>query len=126
MTGVQTCALPICDLGPGHSGYVLKALNETSLAIILMNPARDWERNFRFILEMVKTRNIPWAVVINKYRDEDRFLREVSSFCKSESVPLLGIIPFSPELDSEKSCNFHDSNSKMEPIFAEIWERVWG
>jgi len=118
--------LAICDLGPGNSSYVTTALKGSSLAIILLNPARGWKRNTRFLLDILKDHTIPFAIVINKYRKEEGFLREVTDFCRMESVPLLGIIPYSADLRGEKSCNFNDCNSEMETIFAAILEGAVG
>jgi len=117
-------AVSICDLGPGNSGFVLSALKNTTLALIVQRPARGWERNIRFLLDALRGKHIAGSVVINKYRGESGFLNEVETFCESEQLPLLGVIPFYGELEISNNRITDMPGKEIDPIFAAIWEKI--
>jgi len=123
---VAMYSISICDMGPGTSGYVLTALKNTTLAIIVLKPVGGWKRNIHFLQCALKGKNIPFSIVINKFRDETWFADEVQEFCELERVSLLGIIPFMSFGYNEKTFSINANGLENESIFASIWEKVAG
>jgi MinD superfamily P-loop ATPase len=121
---IKPGSISICDLGPGISGYVAAALKETSLALIVLKPARGWERNTQFLLSLLKEKAIPVGIVINKYRNESGFLDEVKLFCSTSNASLMGVIPFESFEPGEKSLDINAFSLKNESIFASILEQL--
>ncbi|NVO20435.1 MAG: hypothetical protein HXX13_12080 [Bacteroidetes bacterium] len=121
---INTGSLAICDLSPGISGYVLTALRDATLAILVINPSRGWLRNIQFLLGALKERSIPFGLVINKYKGEASFLEEVERFSKIKKVPVFGVISHRDFKDNEKYMPLNEADLENESIFATIWEKV--
>jgi MinD superfamily P-loop ATPase len=117
-------SIAVCDMGPGVSGYVLTAVKNSTLAIIVLKPARGWKRNIEFLLDMFEHQKIPVGIVINKYREEQGFLNEVEDFCSIGNIQLLGILPYFLSDKLEKSLDTNAIGSENESIFAPIWNKV--
>jgi len=117
-------SLAICDLGPGVSGFVLAALRETDLAIILLKPARGWKRNIQPVRGYLTEKKISHGFVINKYRNETGFLEEVEAFCRQEHLPLFGVIPYSQEMHSAASKNDLKILPFTKLLVAPVWNGI--
>lgn len=120
----KTDSLAICDLGPGISGFVLAALRETDMAVIVLKPSRGWTRNIQPIRGYLMEKKIPYGFIINKYRAETGFLEEVEAFCRHEKIPLFGTIPFNPELDNKSPEVSLRNFSDMGPPVSDIWNSL--
>jgi len=123
---IKPGSIAICDTGPGVSGYVLTAIRDTTLAVIVLKPARGWKRNIDYLLGMLEEEKITFGIVINKFRDEKGFFTEVEEFCKSGNIPLLGVIPYFTDDTEKKSLDSYAIGSENESIFAPIWKKVTG
>jgi MinD superfamily P-loop ATPase len=117
-------SLSICDLGPGVSGYVQTALRDSSFSIIVQRPARGWLRNVQFLVDALKEKEIPFGLLINKFRGEEGFVKEAEEFCTKAKSPLLGIIPDFHEWKDQKYVDSNQLSSEMDSIFAGILDRV--
>jgi len=122
---VQEHTISLCDAGPGTSGYVHAALHDAALAVILIKPSRGWTRNIQFLLELLQSKGVAPGIVINKYREEEGFLNEVNTYCKTQSIPLLGVIPYLPELEIDPFKCFFVNNTNIDSIFARVLKEIF-
>lgn len=121
---VNNDSVTLCDAGPGISGFVQAAMTDVTLAVIVVKPSRGWTRNIQFLLELLQGKRIKPGIVINKYRNETGFLHEVNDFCKKQSIPLLGLIPFIPALENNALNCFFVNNSEIDSIFAPVLNEI--
>ena len=115
-------ALVICDFGPGTGISVSVGLSKMNIAVIILQPAADWERNLTAMLDMTGKINIPAGLILNKVNDDMLYVSEVKAFCSEHSIPLLGILPSDEGLDLKADCHEADGSGALDRSLMEIWE----
>ncbi|MDF2952488.1 MAG: CobQ/CobB/MinD/ParA family protein [Anaerocolumna sp.] len=84
----------IIDCPPGTSCNVVTALRYADAAILVTEPSEFSLHDLKLAIELVKQYEIPYGVVINK---DDGMENRITSFCKQDNIPLLGVIPYSKD-----------------------------
>ena len=101
MTGVQTCALPICDVvcggfaAPIREGYASKVLIVTSgekMALYAANNINNAVKNFED-----RSYAKVYGIVLN-HRNVENETEKVTEFADSVGLPIVGEVPRSDEI----------------------------
>jgi MinD superfamily P-loop ATPase len=83
----------ILDSPPGTSCNAVQSLRDSDYAILVTEPTAFGLHDLKMAVEVVKERNIPFGVVINK---SDEYAPSIRSFCEQNHIVILGEIPYDP------------------------------
>ncbi len=92
--GSLECDLLMVDGPPGIGCPVIAACAGADLALISTEPGVSAIHDLRRILQTVDHFGVRSAVCVNKSDINSSRTLEIESFCSSESIPLLGRIPY--------------------------------
>ncbi|NFH80153.1 (4Fe-4S)-binding protein [Clostridium botulinum] len=82
----------LIDCPPGTSCNVVTALKYAHGAILVTEPSEFGLHDLKMAVELVKTYNIPFGIIINKDDGEDNIVKK---YCRNEKINLIGVIPYS-------------------------------
>lgn len=82
----------LIDCPPGTSCNVVTALKYADGAILVTEPSEFGLHDLKMAVELVKTYNIPFGIIINKDDGEENIIRK---YCENEKINLIGVIPYS-------------------------------
>ncbi|AOR24157.1 P-loop NTPase [Clostridium taeniosporum] len=82
----------LIDCPPGTSCNVVTALKYAHGAILVTEPSEFGLHDLKMAVELVKTYNIPFGIIINKDDGEDNIIKK---YCIDEKINLIGVIPYS-------------------------------
>ncbi len=82
----------LIDCPPGTSCNVVTALKYADGAILVTEPSEFGLHDLKMAVELVKTYNIPFGIIINKDDGEDNIIKK---YCINEKINLIGVIPYS-------------------------------
>lgn len=91
---VQNEPMIIIDGSPGIGCPVIASLSGTDMALIVSEPSLSGIHDLKRILDVTRHFGINSLVCINKFDLSPEMSREIESFCKEESIDLIGKIPF--------------------------------
>ncbi len=113
----------ICDFGPGTDALIERGLEGMDIGVIIVIPGAEWEANLNTMLNMVHSKNLAAAVLMNKISADNQFVDMVSSFCTLNAIPLLGIVNFTKNIEDEPF-SLTPAVKKEESEFPGIWDRI--
>lgn len=90
----------VLDMPPGVSPLVRVSLRKATHMVVVVKPSLGWKRNVKPLIEMAREMNLPLLMVVNKYRNEESFLEEVTGYCSENRLPVPFVIPYSEGMDS--------------------------
>ena len=90
-----TSALRIVDCPPGTTCAMIESLRDSNYCLLVTEPTPFGLHDLELSLEAIEMLGIPGGLVINRWQGEDSDLIALSD---KTGVPILGRIPFSPEL----------------------------
>jgi MinD superfamily P-loop ATPase len=93
--GVDTILI---DGPPGTGCPAISSMSGTDLAVLVTEPSRSAFHDLIRVKELTDRFHIPSAVVINKYDLNGQITVEIAEWCGRECIPLVGMIPFEPEV----------------------------
>ncbi len=79
----------ILDCPPGTSCNVVNTIEYADKALLVTEPSVFGLHDLKLAVSLVKSRNIPFGVLINKHNEEDNLILD---YCMSENVLLIGVI----------------------------------
>ncbi|MBN1039385.1 MULTISPECIES: ATP-binding protein [unclassified Clostridium] len=82
----------LIDCPPGTSCNVVTALKYAHGAILVTEPSEFGLHDLKMAVELVKTYNIPFGIIINKDDGEENIIKK---YCINEKINLIGVIPYS-------------------------------
>ncbi|WP_252230691.1 ATP-binding protein [Clostridium sp. ZBS15] len=82
----------LIDCPPGTSCNVVTALKYANGAILVTEPSEFGLHDLKMAVELVKTYNIPFGIIINKDDGEENIIKK---YCRNEKINLIGVIPYS-------------------------------
>lgn len=93
--GVDTVLI---DGPPGTGCPAISSISGTDLAILVTEPSRSAFHDLVRVKKLTDRFHIPSAVVINKYDLNGEVTADIAEWCGREDIPLVGMIPFTPEV----------------------------
>ena len=109
--------LIICDIPPGDSGFVSTSLMNVSLAMLVVVPSSEWEKQTIYMLDYLKSMKMDCVVLVNRAEKGSDFFKVVAEFCFSNHIPLIGEIPL---FESKESVC-----PKLDIQAIEIFNKIW-
>ena len=91
LKGLNPSKNNILDCAPGTSCNVVNTLRASDAALIVTEPTTFGLHDMSIAVELIKQMDIPFAVVVNKSRDDDTIIRR---YCDDNGIALLGGIPY--------------------------------
>ncbi len=85
------CDYIILDSPPGSDCSVVETARDADFVILVAEPTLFGLHDLKLVIELVRTLDIPHAVVINKSRGSNHPL---TSYLQAEKIPILAEIPF--------------------------------
>lgn len=85
----------ILDSPPGTSCNVVNVLHYAHRALLVTEPTAFGLHDLKMAVELVKRLNIPFGLIINKYDENNPYLKE---YMEEENIELIGKIPFRREI----------------------------
>jgi MinD superfamily P-loop ATPase len=86
----------LVDGPPGIGCPVIATLSGADLALIVIEPTISGIHDLERIMETIRHFGVSAHVVINKAGLSQRHLAEIKTYCRTESIHILGQIPFDP------------------------------
>lgn len=90
-----TSALRIVDCPPGTTCAMIESISDSDYCLLVTEPTPFGLHDLELSLEAIEMLNIPGGLVINRWQGEES---ELTALSDKTGVPILGRIPFSPEL----------------------------
>ena len=119
----------LVDGPPGIGCPVIAACAGADLAVISTEPGVSAIHDLERILETVRHFGITPAVCINRNDINPGKTREIEEFCEQDDIPLLGRIPFDPNVTRSMSkglpVNAFDPSSPASVAISGIWEVIY-
>lgn len=81
----------LLDSPPGTSCNVVNTLSYADRAVLVTEPTAFGLHDLKMAVELVKGLNIPFGLIINKYDENNQYLKE---YIEDEGIKLLGNIPY--------------------------------
>ncbi len=89
---IQPESINIIDAAPGTACPVVKALEDTDVAVLLTEPTPFGLHDLKLAAAMSCEMGIPTGIVVNRSDGEDRL---IADWAEQVDIPILGRIPFS-------------------------------
>ena len=118
----------LVDGPPGIGCPVIASCAGADLAVISTEPGVSAIHGLTRILETVRHFGIAPAVCINRHDINPEKTTEIEAFCEKDGIPLLGRIPYDPNVTRSMSkglpVNAYYPSSPASTAIAGIWEAV--
>ncbi|QQY79851.1 MinD superfamily P-loop ATPase [Keratinibaculum paraultunense] len=85
----------LLDSPPGTSCNVVNVLNYADIAILVTEPTAFGLHDLKMAVELVKRLNIPFGLIINKYDENNLYLKE---YIEEEGIKIVGYLPYKKEI----------------------------
>ena len=119
----------LVDGPPGIGCPVIAACAGADLAVISTEPGVSAIHDLSRILETVRHFGITPAVCINRSDINPAKTLEIENFCEQDGIPLLGRIPYDPNVTRSMSrglpVNAFDPSSPASIAISQIWEAIY-
>jgi MinD superfamily P-loop ATPase len=118
----------INDGPPGIGCPVIASVTGTNMVLLVVEPSRSGMHDAKRLYELVKSFDIPVVALINKFDINLEITAEIGVFLKENKIPLLGKIPFNPQLVEsmvkKQSIVEFSPDSKMSRELGIIWQKI--
>ncbi len=88
-------ALRIYDCPPGTTCPMVESVKDADYAVLVTEPTPFGLHDLMLAVEVVRSMNIPFGVVINK---SDEYDRQIETRCAADGIPVIAKFPFSMEV----------------------------
>ncbi len=85
----------VIDCPPGSACGVMECVSDADYCVLVTEPTAFGFHNFRMVHELVTLLGKPCGVVLNK---ADGTYPPLEQFCAERGLPILGLIPYAPEI----------------------------
>ncbi len=117
----------INDGPPGIGCSAIASVTGTNLVLLVIEPTLSGLHDTKRLVELVQSFKIPLAAVINKYDLNEEITREVENYLTENHIPLVGKLPFAPEMVESmvvgKTIVEFAPEEKISKEFYSIWEK---
>jgi MinD superfamily P-loop ATPase len=122
-------SLLLVDGPPGIGCPVISALSGADLAVIVTEPTIAGVHDLERVLEVSDHFGVPSAVAINKADLSPANSGKIERFCRDRAVPLLGRIPYDPEVTDSMIRGVpatESGNNALSGALKATWDAVGG
>lgn len=119
--------LVITDGPPGIGCPVIASLANASAALVVTEPTLSGVHDMERVLSVCGHFNVPAFVCINRYDLDEENTRKIEEYCREQSVPLVGRVPFDKAVTEAMVQGLpvvEYSDGAVSKSIKEIWERV--
>jgi len=124
----ENCELIINDGPPGIGCPVIAAVGGVDIGLIVVEPSLSGIHDMKRALGLLSHFKIPSLVCVNKYDINEENTDRIVEFCRSNSVEVVGKIPFDPlvteAMVAGKSIVEYSPKSRVSEAIAELWKRT--
>lgn len=122
-SGTEDEGLRIIDCPPGSNCVVMESIKDADYCILVAEPTVFGAHNLSMVYELVILFNKPHGVVLNKCLEGEN---PSEAFCTEHSIPILGRIPFDPELGRLNSDGkiVSKETPKYRDLFSSLLQKV--
>jgi MinD superfamily P-loop ATPase len=113
-------AVTIIDVPPGTSCPVVESVKGSDYTLLVTEPTPFGLNDLELAVGLVRALEIPTGVVINRADLGDQGVRD---YCQKEAIPILGEIPYDPNLARLYSRGVAILN--QEKRYLEVFARIW-
>lgn len=92
--------LAIIDGSPGIGCPVIASMSGVHLALLVAEPTVSGVSDLKRLIKTAEMLRTPVAVCVNKADTNPPVTAEIEVFCRAESIPFVGTIPFDPQVVS--------------------------
>lgn len=85
----------LLDSPPGTSCNVVNVLHYADKALLVTEPTAFGLHDLKMAIELTRKLNIPFGLIINKYDENNPYLKE---YIEEENIELIGTIPYRREI----------------------------
>jgi len=114
----------LTDGPPGTGCAAISSITGTDVVLLVIESSRSSLHDARRIIELVRKFNIPVYAVLNKFDIHKKTSIEIERFLASQSIPLLGKLPFDDTvvmaMVAGKSISEYDPDSKISQILSKV------
>lgn len=114
----------LIDGSPGIGCVVIASITGADAVVIVTEPTKSGISDLQRVHAVAKHFEIPALVCINKHDLNLRASSEIESFCKEKDIPVIGKIPFTPEIVDALREFKTPVDANLKNITAEI-ENIW-
>ena len=111
------------DCPPGSACAVMESIKDADFCVLVAEPTVFGAHNLAMVYELVTLFRKPFGVVLNKCQEGEN---PSEAFCLGHQIPILGRIPFDPELgalNSEGKIAARE-NQRYRKLFGSLLERI--
>jgi len=124
----ENCELIINDGPPGIGCPVIAAVGGVDIGLIVVEPSLSGIHDMKRALGLLSHFKIPSLVCVNKYDINEENTDRIVEFCRSNSVEVVGKIPFDPlvteAMVAGKSIVEYSPESRVSEAIAELWKQT--
>ena len=120
--------LILTDGPPGTGCATISSVSGADAVLVVIEPSLTSLHDAARVIELVKGFNIPAFALINKSDINPEISDQIESFLQDNAVPLLGMIPFDPDivkaLINGRSFVEFAPDSEASRIIRSVWSRL--
>ncbi len=128
LAGQEKQDLIIIDGSPGIGCPVIASITGVDAALVITEPTMSGIHDLERVLKLLTHFNVVPFVCINMYDVNVSNTNKILSFCKENSVEVVGIIPFSPDVTKAmvngKTIVEYSPNSGVSEEIKSMWNRL--
>jgi len=112
------------DCPPGSACTVMESIRDADFCVLVSEPTIFGARNLEMAAELVRTFGKPCGAVLNKRLEGEKDPSE--EYCLQSGIPILGRIPYDPELGRlcSKGLIASREDNRFLCIFTELYESI--
>lgn len=112
----------LVDCAPGTSCNVVNTLLYVDAALLVTEPSAFGLHDLKMALKLVRSLNLPYGVIINKYSEGNNMIQEL---CQQEKINVIGIMPYGKDAaETYSSGKMLIELPEYRKIFEEIAEKI--
>ncbi len=124
----ENCELIINDGPPGIGCPVIASVGGIDMGLIVVEPTLSGIHDMKRAIGLLDHFKIPSLVCINKYDINEENTDRIVDFCGSNSVEVVGKIPFDPlvtkAMVAGKPVTEYSPKSRVSKAIAELWKQI--
>lgn len=86
----------LIDCPPGSACIVMESIKDADFCVLVAEPTIFGAHNLQMVYELVQLFQKPYGVLLNKNIEAED--NPSARFCEERNIPVLGTIPYSPEI----------------------------
>lgn len=120
---VEEDPIVFIDAPPGTSCATVAAVEEVDYAIIVSEPTPFGVSDMKMVVEMLRSMNIPFGVVVNKAGLGNN---EIYEYCRDEKIDILENIPYSRDIAEfyAHGVIFSQNIESYKKLFTNLFQKI--